>query len=257
MQRPLLIALLAVGCRSTPSLPTTPSAPPAPAPSALRGLGRALQALDELQLPGVTLRLRALESDALFLTQPPRERVRVFLHLTAWAGDLDTAREALAEAELTLGSLGSAVTPAGVLSERDWTPPIPAGNSSWSAPLRIEIATHEAPSGGSASPHALETVSADAFLRSVTEATGFAVQAHRPRTRRLPDGRLELTCRVTPASPDAHDTLAAIANFLEEVEARSPAARWTHLEVERALELPEGLEPNGWTFEGELTLAEG
>lgn len=255
MQRLLPIALLACACRS--AAPAEGRAPaPAPTPSALRGLARALEALDALDLPGVTLRLRAVESDALFLTRPPRERVRVFLHVTAWATDLDTARGAIDEAELALGTLGGAATPATVLRERDWSPPVPAGQSSWSAPLRVEVASPDRPASA-AQAGAVTHVSAEAFLDEVAQATGLPVEAHRPRARRRSDGRLELSCLVRPATPDGHDTLAAIANFLEEVEARSPAARWTHLEVERALELPEGLEPNGWTFEGELVLGEG
>lgn len=258
MPRLLLIALLVCGaCRSGAPREVAPGAAAVPAPSALRGLGRALQALADLDLPGVTLRLRAVESDALFLTRPPRERVRVFLHLTAWAGDLDAAREAIATAELALASLGDSPARAAVLRERDWAPPVPDGQPSWSARLRIEVAGAAAASGARPASVEVERVSAVAFLDEVTRATGFAAQVHRARARRRSDGRLELTCRITPASPDAHDTLAAIANFLEEVEARSPGARWTHLEVERALELPEALAPNGWTFEGELTLAEG
>lgn len=257
MQRILPIVLLAcAACRSAAPV-EPPHTPLAPTPSALRGLARALEALDRLDLPGVTLRLRAVESDALFLTRPPRERVRVFLHVTAWAQDLDRARGAIDEAGLALGSIGGSPGPAAVLRERDWSPPVPVGQSSWSAPLRIEVQTPARTAAEAGRPGPVEHVSAEAFLDEVARATGFPVEAHRPRARRRSDGRLELSCLVRPATPDGHDTLAAIANFLEEVEARSPTARWTHLEVERALELPEGLEPNGWTFEGELTLAEG
>jgi hypothetical protein len=262
----LLLALPVGACRSAPA-PAARAAPSGAAgPSALGAMVQVLAAIDRFERPGVRLRLRAVEADALMLQAPRRERVRVFVHLTTWADSLERAQSAFAELR---DELESTPLPAGadtdVFRERDWSSTALRDESSYSDLVRVEVAPAAArparplplpPGPPSAGPLAPATASAAAFLEDIARATGLGIQAVRPRLHAEPDGRRELRCLVRPATPDAHDTLTAIATFLEAVEAASPGARWTHLEIERALHLPEALQPNGWTFEGELALAE-
>lgn len=262
-------ALGLAGCRANHAEPPATEAPPSVPQSAFAALVRSLETLDALSDPRASIELRAVRSDSLVDHERARPYARVRLEVSVFAPDVASARRAFADAVHALeaeaaaeGRLESVTSERGwrVFQGMDWQA---AGTSdgpdSYSDVISVEVrpgreARALALAGdpalaaeGSASIESYVRVAAAESSRIGQVALDLTVKSPTPHER-------DFVFRVRPVDPDAHFTRAQIGDFLRELEARSPAARLTHVAIERAPHHPDLTSPDGWTFEAELTL---
>lgn len=237
--------------------------------SSLGGAVRALETLAAVRPTDSLTQVRALECDTRHDPGSRQSFVRVFLPLTVYAPTLERAEEAFAEiraaleAEARAGErtvLASEGRARRVLGELDWDPP---GHEDWvsfSDTIRLELTPgREAPAapldtGSTAQP---PTASLESYVRRLAARPLHAI------------GQVEVTpkaadpaigaasgvrCRIEPLGSGARYSRLQIAGFLGALEAESPAARLTRIEIQRSQDEPDVHAARGWTFEAELTL---
>lgn len=258
--------LLAAGCGSAPE--PAPAPPPVagarPPASALAGAVRALETLDAVQPAGALTQVRALECDTL-LDREIGETVRVFLHLTVYAATSEGAFAAFEQVRLALEAEARSserVEPASaerverVMADLDWDRPGREDLVSFSDVVRLEIrpgrVTVEPLEAARASGPQLHD-SIASYVRS--SAAGGIGQVDLALSRRdTAPGVSEHRFRITPQQPSARYTREEIGRFLCALEAGSPGARVTRLEIERSQHEPDVHAARGWTFEAELSV---
>ncbi len=260
----LLVPALLHACRSPEGEGAALSPARSPLPqSSFAALVRSLETLDASRIPEATVQVRAVECDSLIDRGRPAEYARVYLHLTVYAADVPTARRVFEDLRTNLEA--EARSPARVESvsgervrrvfqEMAWKDSAPAGREpvSYSDSIRIEVQPgHDAPADAEAPREARPSRPAPRYVEEIAREQGIEIDRIAARSGRVPG---EMRCRLAPAPPDAHYSREQIGSFLRELEARSPAARLTHIEIERNSVLADVERPDGWTFEAELTL---
>jgi hypothetical protein len=259
----LLVALPVLGCGSAPERPAAPSSEHAVhlPPSAFATAVRALEALEAHRPPDVLLQVRALESDVL--AGPGGEHVRLFLHVTAYAATAERAGAAFEELRARLESEALATAPAApahvvsALAAVDWTPEGREDLVSYSDAIRVEVAAGAAstrsgaPAAGDGA-HAAESLGE--WVRGVAarELAGPVVLDVQPRA--APAGTAEVRCRIRAFDAAGRHSRGEIGDFLASLESESPAARLTHVKLERSQHEPDPHAVRGWTFAAELTV---
>ena len=262
-----LVPLLAGACHNPSSAPTPADSAPVVLPqSALAALVRSLETVDALRPEGVAIQVRAIECDSLVDRSQPAEFVRVLLHVTVYAQAVARARVAFEELQRALEAEARSRTreeaPTAerirrVFADMDWQPALGAEPLvSFSNAIRIEVAPgREAPASAEREYlGAQPSEPASRYLEEVAEAHGMEVRPIVARVSEPVPHRRDLRCLFRPAQGDAHFTRVEIAEFLRVLEAGSPAARVTHVRIERASTLADPFGPDGWTFEAELTV---
>lgn len=273
VRRAVAAALLAAAaCQAAPEGAGPRPAQPRQPQSSLAALVRALEAVDAVRDPRGYVRVRAVESDSLLDRRKHTEYARVLLDLTVYAHDVVTAREvfeALAhslEAEARASERLDVVPPhraERVFRQMNWDADgLPEDCLSYSDVLRLEIQRGARPplppelSGLGTPEEPGPTSPADEYVRTIAESAevGIGPLTTDLRIARPVPAARDLRIHIKPASRDAHFTRERIGTFLTELEARSPLARVTHVQIERALHLPQWQEQDGWTFQAILTL---
>ncbi len=263
--------VIASACQSAP-LPPPDSPPVLRQPqSSLAALVRALEVVDAIHDPRAYIRVRAVECDSILDRSKGTEYARVLLDLTIYAQDTSTAREVFESVAQTLEE--EAVRPnrfdvvprhraERVFSEMNWSADgLPEDCLSYSDVLRLEMKRGRRPvlpeelietdaSGAAPSQPIKEYVTdiaekGDARIGPVSTDIRFVRPVSNAR---------DLRVRIRPESPEAHFTRNQIGAFLSALEAHSPLARITHVEIQRAPHLPNWNVENGWTFEATLTM---
>jgi len=268
----IALLLLFAACRASGAgAPAAEGSAPSLPPSALGGAVRALDVLATLPPAESQIQVRALSSDSRRDPRTGRDYVRVFVPITVYAPTLAQAEHAFREAKSALQEEARADARAAVVSESrvwqalgdlDWDPP---GHEDWvsvSSTVRLEVAPGRrapAPASVEASvaptaPQATATV--EDYVRDVAARPLFGIG--QVGIELEPDGSpvapQGVRCRIRPADPAARYSRLQIAGFLGALEAHSPAARVTRLEIQRSQDEPDPHAQRGWTFEAELHL---
>jgi len=263
--------VIASACQSAPPPPVaTPGVLRQPQ-SSLAALVRALEVVDAIHDPRAYVRVRAVECDSILDRSKHTEYARVLLDLTVYAHDTSTAREVFESVAQILEEEASTpnrfdVVPRHraerVFGEMNWSADgLPEDCLSYSDVLRLEMKRGKRPSlpaemietnekGEAPTQPITEYVTdiaekGDARIGPVSTDIRFIHPVRNARDMRV---------RIRPESPDAHFTRNQIGAFLSELEAHSPLARITRVEIQRAPHLPNWNEETGWTFEATLTL---
>jgi len=227
---------------------------------------RELEVVDALRPPGALIEVRAVEAQSLRERSRQAEFVRLFLHVTVFAAEIERARSAFDELRLALETEAragrrlesvSAERIARVFAGLDWNPPGRSDLVSFSAAIRLEVAPGREPTAGSALPASdggpLPATTAEQYVAGVAGRHALSVQAVPTRLRSSESVR-DVSCLLRPSAPADHHTLAQIGAFLGDIEAGSPGARVTRLTIERSSTVADNLRDDSWTFEAELTL---
>ena len=239
--------------------------------SSLAALVRALEVVDSMHDPRAYVRVRAVECDSILDRTRHTEYARVVLALTVYAHDTGTAQEVFEHLALTLEE--EAATPGRfdvvprhraerVFQAMNWDANgLPEDALSYSDELSLEMKRGRRPA---LPPDAIEA-NADGtppsqpireYVNDIAERGAAPVGpvdtdihvVHPVRNAR------DMRVSIRPQSPDAHFTRDQIGAFLSELEAHSPLARITRVEIQRAPHLPNWNEGEVWTFEAVLTL---
>ena len=267
------LTLLTTACQSTPPPSSTDPVPRQPQ-SSLAALVRALEAVDAVHDPRGYVRVRAVESDSILDRRRQQyEYARVLLDLTVYAHDTATARQVFDDLALALEDEARAaerldVVPRHraerVFREMNWDADgLPEDCLSYSDVVRLEIQRGRRPplpalfEGEPVAEPASQP--AGEYVRTIAETAEIAIGPVTTDLRiahPIPSAR-DMRIHIRPASNDAHFTRERIGNFLSELEAKSPLARITHVEIARVPHLPYWYRADGWTFEAVLTVRVG
>jgi len=260
-----LSAPFAAACRAEPPAVQAPAGPAPLLPqSALAALVRVLEAVDAQRPPGALIQVRAVECDSMIEHARAAEFARVYLHTTVFAADVASARAAFdalhaaLEEEASAGRRLEAVSAERirrVFGGLDWAPPGAEELVSYSDAIRLEVAPgeRELEPGATAGGGAPGESTAEHYVDGVAERHALPVHAVASRVSEPTRNVRDLRCLLRPSAPDAHQTLESIGSFLDDLESGSPAARLTHLVIERA-SVVDPLRDDSWTFEAELTV---
>ena len=263
--------VLASACQAPPPDSPTRKAYLRPPQSSLAALVRALEVVDAVHDPRAYIRVRAVECDSILDRNRHTEYARVLLDLTVYAHDTGTALEVFDDLARTLEEEASApgrfdVVPRHraerVFGSMNWSGEgLPEDCLSYSDVLRLEVrrgvrpalppeASEATPDGPPPSQPIRDYVN-DIAERGVAPVG--PVDTDIRVVHPLPNAR-DMRVSIRPSSPDAIFTRDQIGAFLSELEAHSPLARITRVEIQRVPHLPNWNATDLWTFEATLTL---
>jgi hypothetical protein len=268
--------VVASACQST-NPPVAPTSVVLRQPqSSLAALVRALEVLDAVRDPRGYVRIRAVECDSILDRSAHTEYARVLLDLTVYSHDAATARAVFEDLARTLEDEAAApnrvdIVPRTramrVFQAMNWSADgLPQNALSYSEVLRLEmkrgrhLPLPELDEFGSPTPAApRQTQPVDEYVRAIAEGSDTWIGPVTTYLRVAQPSRntRDMRVHIKPESPDAHFTKEQIGAFLSELEAHSPLARITRVEIQRVPHLPLWNAENGWTFEAILTLRVG